>query len=54
MVPYIIGGLVLCYVAFIIVKRVKEIKKGRYCSCSCGCDSCTSKCKDSLNKKKEI
>ena len=52
MVPYIIGGLILCYVAFIIVKRVKEIKKGRYCSC--GCDSCTSKCKDSLNKKKEI
>ena len=43
MAPYIIGGLVLVYVAFVIVKRVKAIKKGQYCSC--GCESCPSSCK---------
>lgn len=52
MVPYIIGGIIIIYVAFVIVKRVKAIKAGHFCNC--GCDSCPSKCKPVESKKKEI
>ena len=52
MVPYILGAVILLYMAFVIVKRVKAIKKGHYCSC--GCDNCPTGCQAIKNKKKEI
>ncbi len=52
MAPYIIGALVLVYTTFVIVKRIKAIKRGHYCSC--GCENCSSGCKVFKNKKKEI
>ena len=34
----VIGVLIALYAGFVIVKKVKDIKQGRFCSC--GCDSC--------------
>ncbi len=36
---------VLGYCGFIAVKKIKDIKKGKYCSCSCS--NCHMKCKKS-------
>ncbi|BBF45300.1 hypothetical protein lbkm_4062 [Lachnospiraceae bacterium KM106-2] len=46
MIEFIILFLIAAYAGFVITKKVKDIKKGKYCSC--GCDSCTSssKCKN--------
>ncbi|MBE5961207.1 MAG: FeoB-associated Cys-rich membrane protein [Lachnospiraceae bacterium] len=38
----IIGVLIALYAAVIIRKKVKDVKAGKFCSC--GCDSCPSKC----------
>lgn len=40
--------LIGAYAGFVIYKRVKDIKKGKYCNC--GCDNCTNKC----NSKKDV
>ncbi|MDR1630090.1 MAG: FeoB-associated Cys-rich membrane protein [Oscillospiraceae bacterium] len=37
-ISYAILALIIIYAAFIIVRRMKKIKKGQYCDC--GCDSC--------------
>jgi hypothetical protein len=43
----IIGILILLYSGFVIRKRVKEIKAGKFCSCSGGdCGSCGKVKKD--------
>lgn len=46
--PYIIGALIAIYVGYIIYKKVKDIKAGKFCSC--GCNDCSSKTK-CLDKK---
>ena len=52
MAPFIIGGLIALYVVFVIVRRVKAVKAGHYCNCSC--DNCPSGCNAMKSKKKEI
>lgn len=46
----IIGLLIILYAGFVIYKKVKNIKAGKYCSC--GCSDCPSKmkCMDDLEK----
>lgn len=39
----IIGALIAAYIGYIIYKKAKDIKKGKFCSC--GCDECPSKVK---------
>lgn len=41
----LIGGGIALYAGFVICARLKDIKKGKYCSC--GCKGCPSSC----NKK---
>lgn len=38
---YIVMGIIFVYSGFVIIKKVKDIKKGKICSCSCG--DCPSK-----------
>ena len=40
MIDWIIGGIVLVLVVGIVVKKIKDIKKGKSC---CGCECCASK-----------
>lgn len=43
----LIGGLIALYSFFVIRKRMKEIKAGKLCSCSCeGCSGCAKKVKN--------
>ena len=43
MIPSIIfAGLIGCYVVWVIRKKVRDIKNGRYCGC--GCDECGKTC----------
>ncbi|PHV69300.1 FeoB-associated Cys-rich membrane protein [Sporanaerobium hydrogeniformans] len=46
MVSVIILGVILLYVLFVIYKKVKGMKEGKFCSC--GCESCPAqkKCKN--------
>jgi len=39
--PYVIGAAIAIYVIYIIYKKVKDIKAGKFCSCGCG--DCPSK-----------
>ncbi len=41
--PYIIGALLALYTGYVIYKKVKDIKAGKFCSC--GCSDCPSKSK---------
>lgn len=41
--PYIIGGLIVIYAGYIIYKKIKAVKAGKFCSCGCG--DCPSKMK---------
>lgn len=43
MIEWIILGLILLYSGWVIYKKVKDVKKGKYCSC--GCSDCPSKIK---------
>lgn len=38
----ILLGLIGAYAGFVIYKKIKNIKKGKFCSC--GCNSCNKKC----------
>jgi hypothetical protein len=38
---YLIGGLIAAYAAYVIYKKVKDAKAGKFCSC--GCSECPSK-----------
>lgn len=40
---YLIGALIAVYAAYVIHKKVKDAKAGKYCSC--GCSDCPSKIK---------
>jgi hypothetical protein len=41
---YIIGSIIALIMIFVIVRRVRQWRRGRYCDCGCG--RCTTKCKD--------
>jgi hypothetical protein len=41
--PYIIGALIIAYAGYVIYKKIKDIKAGKFCSCGCG--DCPSKAK---------
>lgn len=49
MLKYIIIGLIAIYFIYIIYKKMKDIKNGKFCDC--GCDSCLIK--SQCNSKKE-
>lgn len=38
----IIGGVILAYCAWVLRKKYKDAKNGKFCSC--GCKDCPSKC----------
>lgn len=40
---YILLGLILTYSCWVVYRKVKDFKKGKYCSC--GCSECPSKIK---------
>ena len=52
MATWIILGIIGVYFFYVIYKKVKDMKNGKFCSC--GCDSCPSKgkCKDIKNNEK--
>lgn len=39
----IIGALLLLYAVYVIRKKIKDVKAGKFCSC--GCSSCSCACK---------
>ncbi|MGN0605603.1 MAG: FeoB-associated Cys-rich membrane protein [Oscillospiraceae bacterium] len=43
MAGIIIIGIIAAYCIFVISKKIRDIKKGKYCSC--GCQNCHSNCK---------
>ena len=43
----IIGVLFFCYVAWVIRRKMKDIKEGRYCGC--GCNDCQKSCSERKN-----
>ena len=49
MAELIIGGLIAVWAGYVIYKKVKDMKKGKFCSC--GCESCTG-CKKYSEKEK--
>ncbi|WP_455715610.1 FeoB-associated Cys-rich membrane protein [Anaerosporobacter sp.] len=50
MISIIIVALILLYAAFVIRKKVKDIKAGKFCNC--GCSECPSSNKCHSNKTK--
>ncbi len=52
MAPFIIAGIVILYVGFVVIKRIWAVKNGQYCSC--GCEHCSSGCQAMRKEKKEI
>lgn len=44
----VIAGMIAVYCVFIIRKKYKDVKKGKFCSC--GCQDCSSKCHDFSEK----
>ena len=43
MIPTIITGVVVAgYAAFILYRRIKDMKNGKICGC--GCDNCQKRC----------
>lgn len=45
MIDWIIGGGIILIAVLIVVKKVKQMKKGES-TCGCGCSSCPSKCRE--------
>lgn len=41
---YLIGALIAAYAVYVIYKKAKDAKAGKFCSCGCG--DCPSKVKD--------
>lgn len=39
--PYVIGALIIAYTAFIVYKKVKDIRAGK--SCCSGCSGCPAR-----------
>lgn len=44
----VIAGGLIAYCAWIIYKKVKNAKNGKFCSC--GCQDCPSKCREFSEK----
>lgn len=42
----VIGALIAIYAGFIIYKKVKDFKNGKFCSCGCGDCPSKAKCSD--------
>ena len=42
MATVIIGVLIVLYSGYIIYRKIKDLKQGKYCGC--GCDHCSLKC----------
>lgn len=40
----VIGVIIALYAGFVVVKKVKDMRKGKFCGC--GCSDCTSACSD--------
>ncbi|HHV98672.1 MAG TPA: FeoB-associated Cys-rich membrane protein [Clostridiaceae bacterium] len=43
MINWILGGLIIACVVFLVVRFIKKIAKGESTCCS-GCDGCSSSC----------
>lgn len=44
MIKIVIGLIIAVYAVFVIVKKIRDFKKGKYCSCcDCGCGHCVKK-----------
>jgi len=41
MAAYVIGAAIAIYVAYLIYKKIKDVKAGKFCNC--GCKDCPSK-----------
>jgi hypothetical protein len=41
--PYLLGALIAIYAGYVIYKKVKDIRAGKFCSC--GCSDCPTKIK---------
>ena len=39
---FIITALAAAYALLVIIRKIKNIKRGKFCSCGCG--ECTKKC----------
>lgn len=46
----IIAALIVLYCIWVIRRRVRQIRKGQYCSCGCG--GCTADC--GSRKRREV
>ena len=49
----IIAIIIACYAGFVIKNKVKDMKRGKFCSCSCDdCPSKTCHTNERINNKK--
>lgn len=48
MVTIVIGILVFGYATFVIRKKIKDARNGKFCSCSC--EGCSGNCKKTVKK----
>lgn len=51
MTTMIVLGIIFIYAGFIIYKKVKDIKAGKYCSCGCGDCPSAKRCHTSSLKR---
>ncbi|MBP3284214.1 MAG: FeoB-associated Cys-rich membrane protein [Clostridia bacterium] len=51
MARVIIIGILLGYCAFVIYRKVKNVKAGKFCDC--GCSSCEAKCHKKEERKQD-
>lgn len=52
-VTIILAAAVAAYAGFVIRKKVKDIKKGKFCSCSGSCADCGRGCRGQKKKVDE-
>jgi hypothetical protein len=41
---FVIGGIIAIYAGYVIYKKVKDRKAGKFCSCGCGDCPAKGKC----------
>lgn len=46
-----IAALLILYAIWVIRRRIREIRAGKFCSC--GCESCTGSCSGTDKKQKQ-
>ena len=49
---YIIWGIIIAAVLFVAIKKFKDIKRGKFCSC--GCEDCKNKCREFTDDKERV